>query len=79
MNDLRQSDRRIYLSHFWRPALSHIARAQLALPHRDEGTWESRDEGSHFIFRLAAESGSLLMLGRIAKRPLCAACVEFLS
>ena len=37
------------------------------------------DARRNFTRKHAAESGQVLVLGRIAKRPLCAACVEFLS
>jgi hypothetical protein len=79
MDDLRQCDCRIDVEHSWRHALPRVARAQLLMPDRAGGMLGSRGKPSQFIWRRAAESGCSLTLGRIAKRPLCAAWVGSLS
>lgn len=79
MDDLRQSDHGISVAHFWRRALSRVPRAQLPMPDRAGTAPRSCGKPNHFIRWRAAERGCLSMLGRMAKRPLCAACVEFLS
>jgi hypothetical protein len=78
MDDLRQSDCRIYVAHFWWHIMSYVPRAQLPMPDRAGQTLGCRGKRSHCMYGRAAESGCLLTLGRIAKRPLCAARVGFL-